>query len=112
MSTEELTSSSRRARASVQISMRRFTPSGKLQKSIISIHDDEYLAISHAWGDTEWEHIPGYDEPFLVSKQKAKFLAERLYEIVGDNYFWMDVMCVDQHNAEARVHQRNPHLAN
>lgn len=88
---------------SLQILMCRYAPSGKPQKSIISVHDTEYFAISHAWGDTHWEQIPGHDEPLLVSKSKAQFIAERLPEIVGDSYFWMDVMCVDQHNAEARV---------
>src|SRR5271169_4919166 len=88
---------------SLQILMCQYDASGKLQKSIISVYHTEYLTISHAWGDAHWERIPGYDEPLLVSKSKAKFIAERLPHIVGDSYFWMDIMCVDQCNAEARI---------
>ena len=88
---------------SLQILMCRYEPSGKLQKSVVSVYGSEYLAISHAWGNAHWEKIPGYDEPLMVSKSKATFIAERLPQIVGDSYFWMDIMCVDQRNAEARI---------
>ena len=76
---------------------------GRLQKAEVTVADTDYLAISHVWGDVQWRHIPGIDEEVLVSKCKAKFMAERLASIVGTDWFWMDVLCVDQRNKDART---------
>lgn len=66
-----------------------------------------------AWGEkdrrasdpshVQWRKIPGIDEGVLVSNCKAKFMADRLASIVGTDWFWMDVLCVDQRNKDARI---------
>ena len=88
---------------SLHILMCRYESSGRLQKAVVPIYNTEYLAISQAWGIAQWEKVPGYDERLMLSKSKVKFIVERLPQIVGDSYFWMDIMCVDQCNAEARI---------
>ena len=77
--------------------------SGTLVKEFLPLNDVEYIAISHTWGLAEWQHVRGIDDEVLVSDEKAKFIADRLPSIVGGSYFWMDVLCVDQRDDEARV---------
>ena len=69
----------------------------------MSLDDTEYLAISHVWGNASWQQVPGIEGEVLVSDEKAKFLGERLRLIVNSQYFWMDVLCIDQHDHAARV---------
>jgi hypothetical protein len=47
--------------------------------------------------------VPGIKEEILVSNVKARFLLERLPEIVGNQYFWMEILCVDQRIDANRV---------
>lgn len=69
----------------------------------MSVAETDYLAISHVWGDAEWQILPMIDGNVLVSKEKAKFIEERLASIVGAAWFWMDILCVDQRDKEARI---------
>lgn len=81
-----------------------------LEKFEVSINDLErvqYFAISHVWGDVQKRTV--YGEEILASEEKVKFITGRLREIVGTQvgqgalYFWMDILCIDQENKEARV---------
>jgi len=67
------------------------------------VGETKYLAISHVWGQATWRNVVGVDAQILASDEKAKFVAERLPFIVGDDWFWMDILCVDQRNRAARV---------
>ena len=75
----------------------------RIVKDIYSICETSYIAISHVWGPAEWKVIPDLGGDVLISDEKAKFLIERLPEVVADEIFWMDVLCLDQRDAEARV---------
>lgn len=77
--------------------------SGKLEKTIKPINNTSYLAISHVWGEVDWQEVPGIEGEILVSKEKAKFMTERLNAVVGTDYFWMDILCVDQRDKAARI---------
>jgi hypothetical protein len=77
---------------------------GKLEKSTLALRTTNYLAISHVWGEAEWRVLSVLDgEKILASKEKARFIEDGLREFTGEEYFWMDVLCVDQGNADARV---------
>lgn len=52
---------------------------------------------------TEWRHLPGLPHAILVSEEKEKFITEKLASLVGGDWFWMDVLCVDQADRAARV---------
>lgn len=88
--------------ASLQITLRRYQ-SGKLEKCRRPLNGTKYLSLSHVWGDAEWRTIPGVDCEALVSSEKASFLAEQLHSIIGSDFFWMDVLCIDQRNEDARI---------
>jgi len=75
--------------------------SGKLVKANLAIRDTKYFAVSHVWGDRRWQMVMG--EEILVSDEKARFMVTRLPEIVGDEWFWMDIVCLDQRNKESRI---------
>jgi hypothetical protein len=77
--------------------------SGKLVKKYKLLSKTDYVAISHVWEKAAWQDIPGIDGQVLASKEKAKFIEKRLPSIVGTKWFWMDVLCVDQGNKEARI---------
>jgi hypothetical protein len=85
----------------LQVTMCRYE-SGKLVKTMMPVEEGEYVAVSHVWGAAELQHIPGVGE-VLVSKEKAKFIAERLSSIVRTEPFWMDIFCVDQRDVDARI---------
>jgi hypothetical protein len=91
------------AHESRRIAMCRYNEGGNLEKVIVVLHDTKYLAISHTWGEAEWQLIPAFEGEILASKEKAKFIKERLHQLVGEQYFWMDILCIDQRNADARV---------
>ena len=67
------------------------------------LNDISYVAMSHVWGRVFWQEIPGVAGEVRVSMEKAKFIKERLPSIVGNEYFWMDILCVDQRNKDARI---------
>ena len=77
--------------------------SGRLLSADIFPMAFQYLAISHVWGQPKWQHIPGIQGQVLASDSKAKFIAQRLPGLVGADYFWMDILCVDQKDKGARV---------
>ena len=77
--------------------------SGRLCREEISLRKFQYIAVSHVWGQPKWQTIPGIDGQVLASDAKAKFLTESLPAIVGSDYFWMDILCVDQRDKAARV---------
>ena len=83
----------------------RYTEDGsKLIKAIRPIYDMEYLAISHVWGqDAKWQKVHGIDGEIYVSDEKAQLLTEQLATIVQDKWFWMDILCIDQRDDDARV---------
>jgi hypothetical protein len=74
---------------------------GNLERSIRSTRNTRYLAISHSWGEPKWQEIPGVEGEIWVSEERAKFILSRLPSIVGREYFWMDILCVDQYRREA-----------
>jgi hypothetical protein len=89
---------------SLQVTMCRYSESGILIKAKLPIDATEYVAVSHVWGrDAEWRHIPGVKSDVFASKEKAKFLVERLPFIVENKWFWMDILCINQHDDEARI---------
>jgi hypothetical protein len=76
---------------------------GNLERKSMSVGTTNYIAISHVWGDASWQHVAGIGYEVLVSDEKARFLAERLNGLVGEEYFWMDILCVEQRDKAARV---------
>src|ERR1700733_11202114 len=60
---------------------------GKLERTSRCVETTKYLVISHVWGETEWRKISVIPEDVLVSKEKAKFIEERLNAAVGQEYF-------------------------
>lgn len=63
-----------------------------------------YLAISHVWGQTEYRDLPGFKKhPILISQHKWNFLLKELPKLVGSEWFWMDILCVDQRSEDARI---------
>jgi hypothetical protein len=68
------------------------------QVELFKEHTSElrYLAISHVWGDIDWRRVRGVPHEIKVSKEKAKFIEERLPALVGDEPFWMDTVTVNQ----------------
>jgi Heterokaryon incompatibility protein (HET) len=91
---------SRVDRPDVRVTMCRYR-NGKLEGKLRSTRDTQYIAISHSWGNAMWQDLPGLEGPVWVSKTRAKFILNRLPLIVGDQYFWMDILCVDQHDERA-----------
>src|SRR2546423_1330958 len=77
--------------------------SGKLVTQDKLLSETDYIAISHVWGKAAKQDIPGIDGQVLASKEKARFIEKRLPRIVGTKWFWMDVLCVNQGNKEARI---------
>jgi len=72
-------------------------------KRSLPLNSIKYIAVSHVWGQATWQRVAGHEEKVLVSNEKAKFLAERLPSVVGDQYFWMDILCVNQRDSTERV---------
>jgi len=91
-------------KAFLQVTMCRYGELGRLMKAIVPIDDVEYIAVSHVWGDdAEWRHFTDVDGDVLASKEKLKFLEDRLASVVGRKWFWMDILCVDQRDDDARI---------
>jgi hypothetical protein len=76
---------------------------GKLKREMMLLADTKYIAISHVWGEASWQRIDGLNDDILVSNEKAKFMSEQLQQVVGSEYFWMDILCIDQRDKGARV---------
>src|SRR5579862_979793 len=76
----------------------------KLERTKMGLDDVRYIAISHVWGsDPNWRKIPFLEEEVMLSLEKADFLTYQLPDIVGEEWFWLDVLCVDQTDVAARV---------
>jgi hypothetical protein len=87
----------------LQVVLCRYNTSGGIERKRMPVAGTKYLAISHVWGRAEWSRIPGFDTQVLVSVEKAKFIAEQLRELVGEDYFWMDVLCINQRDKVERI---------
>jgi hypothetical protein len=75
----------------------RFTNSGSRIEMISAYtHDICYLAISHVWGDADWRILACLDHEVFISARKKRFIEKKLYHMVGETPFWMDVLAVDQ----------------
>ena len=81
----------------------RYGPDGKLLKSLRTLAETKFMAVSHVWGDAKWRKVKGIEGEVMVSKDKAKFLEQHLPIIVGHGWFWMDVLCIDQKDKAARI---------
>ncbi|KIW69172.1 hypothetical protein PV04_05065 [Phialophora macrospora] len=89
---------SERGEGDRRVVMCRFV-SGTLVQESIDFRTAEYIAFSHVWGapgEYAWRDVAGIPFPIIVSESKARFLEQSLTSLVGDAYFWMDVICVDQ----------------
>jgi hypothetical protein len=59
----------------------------------------EYVAISHVWGKIECiTDIPNVDGEVLASRSKATFIEKKLPGLVGEKFFWMDTLTINQRN--------------
>jgi hypothetical protein len=88
--------------ASVKVTLCRFG-SGRLIKEDHSPSSVRFIAISHVWGDAQWRRVDGVEGDVLVSEDKAKFITDTLPELIGQEWFWMDVLCIDQRGKAARI---------
>lgn len=70
--------------------------SGRLQLFRAHMKEQEYFAISHVWGTTQWLKVSCMDHEILASPQKAHFIEEKLPALVGHTAFWMDTLTVNQ----------------
>ncbi|KAF5235426.1 hypothetical protein FOXYS1_15651 [Fusarium oxysporum] len=77
--------------------------SGMVVKEEIDFHEIHYIAFSHVWGDAHWTTLNGIADRVKVSKSKARFLEHNLQNLVGNSYFWMDVLCINQTKDEERI---------
>jgi hypothetical protein len=82
----------------------RFDVNGVLTRSDVDVKAIKYIAISHIWANATWHSsIANIGWEVKASSQKAAFLAEQFPQLVGSDYFWMDVLCIDQRSAEAKT---------
>lgn len=84
----------------------RFNSNKELSLSPQDINHTPYVAISHVWGkesEISYHSIPGIPTEVPLSTQKAAFLSTQLASLIGESYFWMDVLAVDQSSAESRA---------
>jgi len=77
--------------------------SGKLTVETKRWGEFKYIALSHIWGQVKWRPIPIFADEVIISGEKPRFLTNQLPSIIGNDWFWMDILCIDQRNAEARV---------
>jgi hypothetical protein len=87
----------------LQLTFCRFESDGMLKRWFKVTADITYIAISHVWEKVSWRCIPGVPGEVLASQIKAEFIAQKLSALVGRNYFWMDILCVDQSDKAARI---------
>lgn len=73
--------------------------SGEFEKVDIDFRHTNYIAFSHVWGDPSLYHpttISNIPEPIIATPSKARCLDQNLQRLVGDSYFWLDVLSIDQ----------------
>jgi len=64
-----------------------------------------YQALSYAWGaDTEKQPITVNEKVFLVTGN-LHYALQSLQVASGGRHFWIDAICIDQHNIEERNEQ-------
>jgi hypothetical protein len=74
----------------------------KIELFTASTKDTSFFAISHVWGKAEWRTVSCVGWEILASTQKARFVEERLYGLVAEVPFWMDIITINQRDkAEA-----------
>jgi len=100
--TDEAEQTELRHPRSLELIMCRFAD-GILLKEKVVLATTKYIAISHTWGDVTWQNVDGIEGKVKVSDEKAKFLTDRLSELVGEEFFWIDILCVNQCDKDARV---------
>lgn len=76
---------------------------GRIMKRWLPVSETHYITISHVWEDVSWRDIPGLPGQILASKAKAGSISERLTAPVGDDFFWMDILCAEQGDACFRI---------
>ncbi|KAI9853642.1 MAG: hypothetical protein M1813_002033 [Trichoglossum hirsutum] len=86
----------------VVITVCRFDPGRNLTLHQCDLDQIQFNAVSHIWGNVAWCSVPGIGSKILASPQKAKFIMEKLPDLVKDEYFWMDILAVDQSSGESR----------
>ncbi|KIV89469.1 hypothetical protein PV10_06866 [Exophiala mesophila] len=81
-----------------------FQDDGLVERHDVDIDTTRYLAISHIWAKAEWrDDIPNIPWKVLASPHKAAFLADEFKQLVGREFFWMDILCVDQAVPDERI---------
>ena len=63
----------------------------------------EYIAVSHVWGEAKREFIPIADGELMVSREKSRFLEFQLQSIIGNSWFWMDILSINQFDPDEKV---------
>jgi hypothetical protein len=77
---------------------------GELRLEARDLQHTQYVAISHIWGKAEYCDLPSFPlRKVQASSYKVDFLLRQLPGLVGDGWFWMDIICVDQQDADARI---------
>jgi hypothetical protein len=76
--------------------------SGQLIRQERSL-SEEFIAISHVWNNADWLRVGSIEGEIIVLEGKARFIAKDLPALVGGSWFWVDILCVDQRNVDARV---------
>ena len=66
----------------------------RIEYESIVVTETEYFTISRVWETASRRKVKNWDKEILVSEEKAKFIEEQLPTLVGDHYFWMDVLWV------------------
>jgi hypothetical protein len=72
---------------------------GLLVKEDHLLSDTQYVAVSHVWGNSDylaWQSIRGIEGEVYSSEEKKQFLEVQLPSIIGGEWFWMDILCLDQ----------------
>ncbi|KAF8209398.1 hypothetical protein K438DRAFT_1572691 [Mycena galopus ATCC 62051] len=62
-----------------------------------------FIAVSHVWGNADWRQLECVEDEILVSEEKAHFITHDLPNVVGNTWFWIDILCVDQRDGDARL---------
>lgn len=88
--------------SSLEITFCRYVD-GKVTRCILPVAGTKYLAVSHCWGKAQWQTILGIEDEVMASKEKVDFIVEQLSSIVGEDAFWMDILCVNQRDRDARI---------
>lgn len=76
---------------------------GRLLKRTKILGETKYTAVSHVWGNANWQTIKSLGEEVLASKEKVKFMENQLPSIMENRWFWMDILCIDQKDDDAKI---------